>query len=181
MVKAFNGHDSPVTCGSHSHIFGKDGGILKASDTLPMDAMGEASSAVGTGFRLLGIHPQKLLKQVGISVSPGTSNQFGVSVRIMEISDKALGIKDPYSRRCYLNSELKMRFLPSTAQYHYSIYNCLFEAAMEAAQTKCHCLPASFSDSADQCEANHLKCFNDIMDRIGEAGGEDWPGQLTVL
>ena len=40
--------------------------------------------------------------------------------------------------------------------------------SLEAAQSQCHCLPAAFSDSAEQCEANNLKCFNDIMDRIGQ-------------
>ena len=68
MVQAFYGHDPPVTCGSHSNIFGKDRGILQSSDTLAMDTMSKASLTVGTGFRLLGIHPQKLLKQVRISV-----------------------------------------------------------------------------------------------------------------
>ena len=86
------------------------------------------------GYKVAVTNPldMQIVQQVGISVSPGTSNQFGCSVKIMDISDKALRITDPISRRCYLNSELNMKFLPSTNEYHYSIYNCLFEAAMEA-------------------------------------------------
>ena len=151
-------------------VSGENNGLKLMLDIESYDFVADEDVA-DLGYKVAVTNPLdiQIVQQVGISVSPGTSNQFGVSVKIMDISDKALGIKDPYSRRCYLNSELKMRFLPSTAEYHYSIYNCLFEAAMEAAQTKCRCLPASFSDSADQCEANHLKCFNDIMDRIGES------------
>ena len=148
-------------------VSGENNGLKLMLDIESYDFVDQYNEALGYKVAVTSPLDMQIVQQVGISVSPGTSNQFGCSVRIMDISDKALRITDPVSRKCYLNSELDMKFLPSTNQYHYSIYNCLFEAAMEAAQSKCHCLPAAFSDSADQCEANHLKCFNDIMGRIG--------------
>ena len=49
---------------------------------------------------------------LGVSIAPGTSNELGVRVEIMDVSSETLkSYPDPRDRKCYLNEDVSFEVL----------------------------------------------------------------------
>ena len=126
------------------------------------------------GYKISINHPldMPVLEQTGISLAPGTSNQLGVSVKIMTVDPAVLTRDtDPVTRNCYLNQDVSFKYLPYEEDYHYSMSNCLFEASMQSAEEKCGCVARTFQNGdRDQssCSPQKLYCFQNVLDLIGQ-------------
>ena len=110
-------------------------------------------------------------------MSPGTSNQLGVSVEIMTASESMLKrYTNPVDRNCYKNEDISLKFFPYYKDHRFSLSNCLLESSMQYAESKCGCVPGSESlpgtiyTSDTQCHGTDLFCFNSILNTIGA----DW-------
>ena len=50
----------------------------------------------------------------------------------------------------------------------YEMFNCLYEAAMQEASSRCSCYPGFLSPSNSSCSGSSLKCFQDVFYYVGK-------------
>ena len=111
---------------------------------------------------------------IGLKIGPGTSNQLGIGVQIMDIDQAVLSrYPEPEDRKCYENSDINFKFLLYENDFHYSMSNCLVEASIQSAERQCGCIPGEIKASDNPCQGPRLKCFTDIMNMIGT--NEEYP------
>lgn len=67
--------------------------------------------------------------------------QLAASATVVKISEKARTRFTPEERRCWDQSEINLHHLSYDDDYRYEMTNCLFEAAMQEASQRCHCIP----------------------------------------
>ena len=48
------------------------------------------------------------------------------------------------------------------------MFNCLYEAAMQEASSRCSCYPGFLSPSNSSCSGKSLKCFQDVFYYVGK-------------
>ena len=84
------------------------------------------------GFKLAVEHQidQPLMSMQELDISPGFETQVAVTPTLFVTSYAAKTRFTPDERRCYLDHELPLTYLPNQV-YRYDINNCLFEAAYE--------------------------------------------------
>ena len=140
---------------------GENNGLQLLIDTETYDYVREENG--GLGVKIAVTHPLDfpIIEQVGVSVAPGTASQLGVSVSISDIAPSALRrYTEPAQRKCYLDTDIELSYLPYEDEFHYSMSNCLFEAVMQRARTECGCLPGPFSTSGLRLSGAMIEKFN---------------------
>ena len=149
-------------------ISGENNGLKMLLDTESYDYV--ENDRGGVGFKISVVHPLEMpiIEQSGISVQPGTSTQLAVSATLITTSESAITRFSPYERKCWTNSEIDFGFIPYEDYYHYSMSNCLFEAAMQEANRTCHCIPGYIKPSDRQCFGKKLKCFKGKIENLGK-------------
>ena len=149
-------------------ISGENNGLVIILDAESYDYVEHEGG--GLGFKISVVHPfeMPIIEQSGISVEPGTSTNLGVSTTFITTTADAIKRFTPHQRKCWVNSEIDFQFLPYESWYHYSMTNCLFEAAMQEANRTCRCIPGYIKPSPNQCTGKNLKCFKDIIENLGK-------------
>ena len=124
----------------------------------------------GLGFKLSVAHPLDLpiIEQSAVMIQPGLQTQLGVSVTLTNTSRTAIERFSPDERKCWTQPEIALQYLSYDELYHYSMSNCLFNAAIQEAKRKCGCTPGYIWISDKQCFGSSLKCFNNIVKNIGK-------------
>ena len=139
-------------------------------DTEAYDYAGIDETMEGVGFKISINHPldTPVMQQSGISIAPGSSNRLGVGVNLIDVDPAVLRwYPNPADRECYTSSDINLQFLSYDNDRQYSISNCYFEAALQTALERCECSPGFYAVSDQPCQGPGLKCFYDIMNRIG--------------
>ena len=123
----------------------------------------------GLGFSLWVGHPfdMPIMEQSGINIQPGTATKLGVSSTFLRTTEDAVKRFSPYERKCWVESEIGFEFIPYEYWYQYSMSNCLYEAAMQEAFRTCDCIPTFIIDSSNPCFGSNLRCYFNIIERIG--------------
>ena len=160
-----NGEPMPWPQGA---IAGENNGLVIALDTESYDYVENAKG--GVGFSLAVVHPlaMPIMEQSGINIQPGTATKLGVSSTLIRTTEDAVKRFKPHERKCWVESEIGFHYIPYDMWYQYSMTNCLFEAAMQEANRTCDCIPSFIKESAKPCFGKKLKCYYDIIEKIGE-------------
>ena len=148
-------------------ISGENNGLLIVLDTESYDYVENEKG--GVGFSLSVLHPlaMPIMEQSGINIQPGTATKLGFSSTLTRTTEEAVKRFNPYERKCWIESEIGFQFIPYDMYYHYSMTNCLFEAAMQEAYRACDCIPSFIKESAKPCFGKKLKCYLNIIEKIG--------------
>jgi hypothetical protein len=149
-------------------ISGENNGLIMLLDTESYDYVEKDRG--GLGFKISVTHPLEMpiIEQSAIKVQPGTSTQLAVSATLIITSANAITPFTPNDQKCWTNSEIDFKFISYEELYHYSMTNCLFEAAMQEANMTCQCIPGYIQPSFNQCFGKGLKCFNRIIANLGK-------------
>ena len=171
---------------SHSHwpqgaIAGENNGLLISLDTESYDYVEYTSG--GVGFSLSVVHPLDIaiIEQSGINVQPGTITKIGVSSTLIRTTEEAVKRFTPYERKCWIESEIGFHYIPYDNWYQYSMPNCLFEAAMQEAHRTCDCIPSFIRESTNPCFGKKLKCYYNIMEKLGKFRASNMKCTLTKM
>ena len=151
----------------HGVISGENNGLLLSLDTEAYDYVENAKG--GLGFSLSVGHPfdMPIMEQSGINIQPGAVTKLGVSSTLLRTTDDAVKRFKPYERKCWVESEIRLKFVPYEYWYQYSMSNCLLQAALQEAHRTCDCIPSYILDSGKPCYGKKLRCYFNIIERIG--------------
>ena len=147
---------------------GENNGLSVFLDTESYDYVEKEKG--GLGFTLSVVHPlaMPIMEQSGIKIQTGAAIKLGVSSTLTRTSEDAVRRFSPYERKCWVESEIRFYFIPYEQLYHYSMPNCLFEAAMQEAYQTCDCIPSFIYQTQNQCFGKKLRCYFDIIEKLGE-------------
>ena len=132
-----------------------------------------ASSETGTeGFFLSMLHQLDIpiMRNTGINVEVGQTNNIVVVPTLMSTTDGARSRFNPQERQCYFEDEITLKHLPHDNSFRHDISNCLFEATLQKIESECQCIPTYFTDVSEfpSCQGQQVSCMNDLKERIGE-------------
>ena len=74
------------------------------------------------GFTLSILHHLDIpiMKNIGVNVLPGQSNQLAITVKLMNTSHHLREIFTPEERQCYFEEELNLKHLPASNSFRYT-------------------------------------------------------------
>ena len=153
---------------SRGVLSGENNGMMMMLDVESYDYV--ENDRGGLGFKLSVAHPldMPIIEQSAVMIQPGLQTHLGVSVQLTRTSKTAIQRFSPTDRKCWNQSEISLKHLSYDQLYHYSISNCLFEAAVQEAEKTCGCTPGYIWIGEKQCYGSSLKCFNYIVKQIGK-------------
>ena len=126
----------------------------------------------GEGFILSILHHLDIpiMKNSGININTGQSNNLVVTATLMNTSEAVRNRFFPQQRNCYFEDEIQLLHLPQENSFRYDISNCLFEATLQKIEENCHCVPVYFQDTVPDvpvCTGPSINCMKQLKDEMG--------------
>ena len=126
----------------------------------------------GEGFILSILHHLDIpiMKNSGININTGQSNNLVVTATLMNTSEAVRNRFFPQQRNCYFEDEIQLLHLPQENSFRYDISNCLFEATLQKIEENCHCVPAYFQDTVPEvpvCTGSSINCMKQLKEEMG--------------